>query len=330
MFDYCDYKGDRKYLREVVFEFMRGVMRVHQMMMRRDLDGKLSLPVSVSPEYRGAAMNAWGKNASFQLAGIHRLAENLIHSAKILGEEIDPFWTDVQKMLPQAAIIVNGDRPEIGLWDGLTLEESHRHHSHLAGICPFDTIDPEDPQWVDVVRNSISRWTRLGMGLWSGWGITWASMLNSHFNNGTMAEVCLELWRKVFNNEGAGSRHDPICPGFSTIGFGGAREIMQIDGAMGAVTAIQDMLLFSQRGTLKCFYGIPTIWKHAEFSDMPTPGGFLVSGRFAKGKTLELQVKATRKGCCRITVPDAEAFFGKGVKVQEVELEAGQSVSYHC
>jgi len=35
---------------------------------------RLSLPVSVSPEYNGSGMNAWGRDASFQLAAFHFLA----------------------------------------------------------------------------------------------------------------------------------------------------------------------------------------------------------------------------------------------------------------
>ena len=99
MYDYCDYFNDEAYLRETVFDFMKGVMRVFEEMITRKEDGSLELTVSSSPEYRGCAMDAWGANSSFQLAAIHRLAENLIAAARILNEKCDPFWQEVLEKL---------------------------------------------------------------------------------------------------------------------------------------------------------------------------------------------------------------------------------------
>ena len=42
---------------------------------------RFSLPVSVSPEYRGSEMNAWGRDASFQLAALHRICRILPQAA---------------------------------------------------------------------------------------------------------------------------------------------------------------------------------------------------------------------------------------------------------
>ena len=76
MWNYVDYTGDADYLTEKVLPFLTAAMRVYEEMLERDGD-TYNLPISVSPEYRGAAMNAWGANASFQLAAIHRLIEDI-------------------------------------------------------------------------------------------------------------------------------------------------------------------------------------------------------------------------------------------------------------
>jgi hypothetical protein len=52
----------------------------------------------------------------------------------------------------------------IGLWEGLELEESHRHHSHLASIWPFMSIDPFDDAHWKTVADSISFWNNTGAG----------------------------------------------------------------------------------------------------------------------------------------------------------------------
>ena len=84
MFRYYRYTMDAEFLRDTAWPFMQGAMAVYEGMLEKEGDAYV-LPVSVSPEYRGASMNAWGRNASFQLACIHALAEALNQAADELG-----------------------------------------------------------------------------------------------------------------------------------------------------------------------------------------------------------------------------------------------------
>ncbi|HOJ40870.1 MAG TPA: hypothetical protein PK644_10460, partial [bacterium] len=79
MYDYYLYGGEKEFLAEIAYPFMEGAMKVFTVMLEKR-GGGWYLPVSVSPEYRGAAMNAWGANSSFQLACIHWLIEALQNS----------------------------------------------------------------------------------------------------------------------------------------------------------------------------------------------------------------------------------------------------------
>ena len=316
MYDYCDYYSDMDYLRDTVFDFMRGVMRVFREMIRRNEDGSLELPVSVSPEYRGSRMDAWGANSSFQLAAIHRLAENLIAAARLLDKECDPFWQEVLEKLPKASIY--GDEnpendpneawveggAEIALWEGLPLPESHRHHSHLAGICPFDTIDLEDPRWRRIVANTRQRWISKGMGQWSGWSMPWAAMLHCRFYGADAAELMLEIFKRAYTNEGGATLHDTAFKGFSLMGEWSRKEVMQMDAAMGAVAAIQDMFVQSRRNVLYVGAGLPARWENPGVRHMPAPGGFRVSCDFRRGKCTFLEITATRDNLLKLQLPD--------------------------
>lgn len=318
MYDYCDYYSDEEYLRSTVFGFMKGVMRVFEEMIIRKEDGSLELPLSISPEYRASALDAWGANSSFQLAAIHRLAENLLNAAELLKEEKDPFWQDVLDHLPKASIWGTGAAPqdpreawmeggsEIALWDGLPLLESHRHHSHLAGICPFDTLDLEDPAWADTFDNTRKRWIGKGMGQWSGWSMPWAAMLHCRLHGGEAAEQMLEIYKRSFTNEGGNSLHDTAFKGFSLMGEWGRSEVMQMDAAMGAVAAIQDMFVQSRRGVLYVGAGIPKWWKNAGVAAMPAPGGFRVGCDFNYGKCSKIEITATRDNELKLHLPEAE------------------------
>jgi len=316
MFQYYRYSGDIDFLRDQAFDFMKGVMRVYEEMLEYR-DGQYILPVSVSPEYRGSQMDAWGANASFQLAAIHRLCEDLIAAAAELKEIPEEKWLKIHRELPMASLIRDGAKTRIGLWDGADLEESHRHHSHLGGICPFDIIDWTAPEWLDIVNNTFRHWVEQGMGLWSGWCMPWASMLYSRVGNGMMAEMILETWQKVFTNEGHGTLHDVRFPGFSLIGSAPLcmnadarrnspdplKETMQMDAGMGAITAVQDMFLHMRRDILYIFPGIPADWQEAGFAEMPCEGGAMIGGRISGGEIREITVRALRPVVLRIGNP---------------------------
>jgi hypothetical protein len=327
MYDYWSFGGgDEQWARQVMFPFLRGAMRVFEEMLQREPDGSLSLPVSVSPEYRGAAMNAWGRNASFQIGCIHMLCEKLVELADRFGQPRRAIWEQVLAGgLPVACVAGAVGREHIHLWEGTPLEESHRHHSHLAGITPFDVIDPTDPNWDGIVKNSISHWIYKGPGMWSGWCVPWASQIHTRVGNAGMAELLLEIWQKVFTNAGHGTLHDCEINGFTLLGAapppppGTRKEIMQMDAGMGVVEAITDMLLHRRRGTHYFFAGSPATWDAVSFRNLHTAGGFRVSASRIGGQ-FEATLHATRDGIFRYLDP-------RDQQIKHLTLTAGQTRS---
>ncbi len=346
MYDYADYTGDVDFLRNIAFDFMQGAFNVYYAMME-EVDGRLSMPVTISPEYRGSDTNAWGADASFQLAACHRLVRNLIAAAEVLGEKPDEKWLLVSEKLPQACLApfvkdwgenmpikVEGEQ-EIALWDGVCLNGSHRHHSHLAGICPFNTLDPESPEWAAIVRNSIARWVGKGMSGWTGWCVPWASSIQVRLDNPQAANTLLKLWHASFVNPGGCSTHDAVYHG--VFQFCGRPDIIQLDGTMGALSAIQDMLLHDRCGVLHLFAGVVC---GASFENMPAPGGFVVSASNipAAGDAGNARVRAVRSGnlrlrlhipCGRIVCRyDGREMVFAGDDVIELHLEAGSEAVF--
>ena len=293
---------------------MKGALLVFEAMLEENADGSLTLPVSISPEYRDARIDAWGRNSSFQLAAIHRLAENLLTAAEILGIQPYPGAVKIKEKLPQFSL----QDGEIALWENLLLEESHRHHSHLAGITPFCTIDPFDPAMRDIVEKSIYRLTVLGMGQWVGWCMPWASQIYTRCGNGNMAELILKIWEDGFTNDGGGSLHDGRYKGFTMYAqFRG--EVMQMDGGMGAVAAIQDQFLHVYNGELRAFYGVPPQLRGISFSGMFAPDGMKVSGEISENGTVSLEIYAAKAASLAISVPGSEIF--------RADAAAGETIS---
>lgn len=290
---YYRYSQDEAFLREVAYPFLRGAMRVYEAMLEDD-DECYSLPVSVSPEFGGAEGNAWGRNASFQLANIHFLCAALVDATHILGVDGGDCtnWQDIHDRLPLAA--TDEAISQIHLWEGQPLTESHRHHSHLAGIYPFDIYDLHEPEQVALLTNSLLHWISMGMGSWTGWCLPWAAILFSRTGNGEMADVILGLYRRLFMTSGYASTHDAVFPGFTV--WSGRPRIMQVEACLGACAAVMEMLLFSRRGVLHVFPAVPAHWRTASFEGIRAEGAFLVSAWREEGTTTRVEV-LSEAGC---------------------------------
>lgn len=315
MFDYCEYTGDKEYLRNEVYDFMTGVLAVYDAMAEYDAEGKLSLPVTISPEYRGSAPDAWGKNASFQLAACYQLAKNLLLAAKMLETEPDPIAEKIVRDLPKFTM----EDGEIALWQGLLLEETHRHHSHLAGIAPFEIIDPLAEDMQEIIDKTMLRWTFKGMGEWTGWCLPWASQLCSRCANGEMAELILKIWQDCFTNAGGGSLHDGRYKGF-TIYSKIRGEVMQIDGGMGAITAIQDQFMHVFDGELRLFNGIAQHVRDVAFENMAAPGKLRVSGKITPSGEISASVTAEEEREVKIAIRQNQPFT--------IRINAGETIVF--
>lgn len=292
MYRYVKYSGDVEFLRSGAYDFMKGAMRVYRAMME-ECEGRLSIPVGPSPEWGDRdVQKAVGRDPSFQLAAAHRLARDLIDAAKRLGETPDPMWLDVEKRLPP----YTADGSGILLFKGQRLVESHRHHSHMAGLYPFDTIDFSDARTLRTVEATYCTWTRMGTGLWSGWCVPWASILHTHIGNAPAAVFMLHAWDTFFTNPGYGSRHDVYNQGFSIMrrgtnsgrytisGDAPGEEIMQMDGMCASVTAIMELMVHDVNGEPRYFQGCPASWKEVSFENIRLSDGRIASGRRERGK----------------------------------------------
>ena len=272
---YVKYSGDVVFLKDGAYDFMKGAMNVYRAMME-EKDGRFSIPLGPSPEWGAADMQkAVGRDPSFQLAAAHRLARDLIDAAKRLGEVPDPMWIDVEKRLPAFTAGEGG----IHLFEGQPFVESHRHHSHMAGLYPFDTIDVAEN--AEIVGKTYSIWHARGTGQWTGWCVPWASILNLHVGNDRAAVELLRCWVAYFCDDGHGSHHNSVWNGFTA--FTGGLGVMQMDGQCAAVTAVMELMAHEVNGKVEFFKGCPASWKEVSFENIRLSDGTSVSGSRVNG-----------------------------------------------
>jgi alpha-L-fucosidase 2 len=346
------YTMDDQVLRNTAWPLLTGAFEGYWAMLEEVDNGsggkRFSLPVSVSPEFRGDQMTAWGRDASFQLAALHKVAQVLPKAATRLGLPLDPRWQQVSDRLPPYTTVEGSwidewptaKNKRIALWDGQDLIESHRHHSHLGSIYPFVSIDPQAENHRTIVQGSINRWVNRGMGMWSGWCVPWASILQTRTGNTEAAVSLLHYWNENFVNEGRGTLHNSNKPGISILANPvynklpeGApkNEIMQLDGGFGALSAVLELLVQNRLDGIYVLPNLPDGWKELSFDRIRTEGAFQISSRVVAGQVEEVKVRSLAGGRLRL-VPNLGARFQvNGVAMDgprfEEDCVAGQEMT---
>jgi hypothetical protein len=290
------YGGDRDLLGSSIWPMVRGALRTYQALLTRH-DGRWRLPMGPNPEYypttdpenmagRGQqVVRDWGPDASFQLAICHGLLAAAIRCVDLLHlhePELET-WLEIQRTLPRYAEI-NG---RIGLFEGQDLEHSHRHHSHLGGIFPFQTLEVDTADR-DVVRASIHRWVQIGPGEWTGWCMPWAAILWARLDAAEAAGAVLTNYRRFFTGPNHASRHDAVAEGYTV--KTASSHVMQIDAAMGAVAAICEMCAHWRGEQVRFAPAVPEHWGDVEFSGIRLPGGRFASGTRQSGRWVRQEV----------------------------------------
>lgn len=336
------YTQDQTVLREIAWPLLTGAFEGFWAMLEEVNNGndgkRLSLPVSVSPEFRGDQMNAWGRDASFQLAALHKVAQLLPSVAAQLGQPTDPRWEDVSQRLPPYTKLEgpwidewpSARSTRIALWEGQDLIESHRHHSHLASIYPFVTIDPLSDRHQKIAQASINRWVNRGTGMWSGWCVPWASVLHARTGNAEAAVSTLRFWNENFVNEGRGTLHNTNKPGMSILANpvynklpAGApkNEIMQLDAGFGALSAVLELLVQNRLDGIYVLPNVPDGWMELSFENIRTEGAFQLSARVAAGQVTEVKVRSLAGGNLRLYPNLGNGFLVNGTPVEGPRFE---------
>lgn len=309
---YWQATGDRAFLRQRAWPFIHGVMRCYEEMLRPD-GRKLCLPLAISAEYASSVntANVCGRNPSYQLAAMHKLAAILVEASKLLGLTPKPLWLEIPTRLPKFSLVRKikkiadmrrgqDGKPEIyyrrsiekhiAIWEGQDLDVCHRHHSHLGCLYPFDSLPRElSPEEEKILDDSIDHWIAKGMGLWSEWCFPWAAIIMTRKGLNEAPMPLFRLWKDIFLNEGLCTVYLPRFRGIiahrknDLLKDKSSSEIMQLDGNMGAISAFLEMFAHVHAGVARFFQGIPAEWRpHCECRRIALPGGFLVSGSPAK------------------------------------------------
>ena len=299
---------DVKVLEEVAWPLMAGAFESFYASAERiEEDGKsrLSLPVSVSPEYASAKGN-WGRDSSFFLAGFHMMAQLLPQAARVLGKPEDPRWKEVEEDLPPYCTI---DAPDLwdsrkqttrlALWKGQDYEESHRHHSMLAAIYPFRTLDPQAPEHRELLARSLQYLLSMGAGKWAGWTLPWTSSICSYGGMPDGAIFWLKYDLGLYFNAGGNSDHNADFVGVNLLARDYIlnpkdryRAAIQSDASMGIITALYDLCVQTLGDRISVLPALPRKWRDFAFDGILTEGAFRIGATVKDWRVTEIRIES--------------------------------------
>ena len=334
---YYLYTGDAGFLRKRAYPFMQGVMRVFEEMLE-ERHGKLSLPLCISAEYGN---DIWprmmGRDPSWQLAGIHMLVNSLLEASRILKKKPRLIWRTIQTKLPLYTLAGPPGQERIAIWEGQDLDFCHRHHAHLAGIYPFESLGEFTPEKREILENSVDHWISEGMGHWSEWCMPWAAIIQARMGFKDSPWLILQMWKKMFLNEGMASVYLPRFRGL-TVHRSSWQELqkkplektetMQLDGTMGCATALYEMLVHTRGGITHVFPGVPEDWRDVRFSNIRLPGAFLIGAERKGGKLQSVTIKSLVGGTLTLQVEENPAMILRSSRKKGTPVQLPKRLSF--
>jgi alpha-L-fucosidase 2 len=297
--------GDQKFLRTRAYPFCREIGLCLRALLVPDAQGRLTLPLSSSPEIFDNTRRAFLKpNTNYDLACLRMLFLSLAEMAAALNERQQAEdWSQAARQLgdfhtqPDGTLLLDETTP---------LTVSHRHLSNLMPLHPFNLVTSDgSPRERQIIQSSVADWDRLGTKAWCGYSFSWMSCLRARVGDADAAHRNLDTFVRAFVlRNGFHANGDQTKSGLSDFTY----RPFTLEGNFLAMEAVHEMLLQSWNtspgtnapGVIRLFPAAPAKWANASFSDLRAEGGHRVSAKREQGKTTWFRVVAGSSGTIQV------------------------------
>jgi alpha-L-fucosidase 2 len=230
-----------------------------------------------------------GPTASMQM--VRQLFKDCVTASRTLGVD-EVFRAQLEEVLPQLAPMqVSPSTGEIQEW----LEDWKQSAPGLCellsswGLICSDQITPRGtPDLAAAIRKSFLNraiWKNGGVGSWQG---AFQANAYARLGDGDTALAVLDKQLEMHLNPNLTAHF---------LDFGAEWEI---DGNLGLVAAIAEMLLQSHAGEIELLPALPKAWKNGAVSGLKARGNFAVDIAWKDGKLARATIRAPVGGACKI------------------------------
>lgn len=259
-YKYYQMTGDRKLLEEKILPFMVEAARFYLDYLTYDEDGHVVYYPGVSPENTPANLitkealqlkrghkNPVTKNPVMEIAIVKELFTNLLALIQETGQYTE-FALRLQKALENMPPYLINQDGALKEWatDELADNYAHRHVSHIYPLFPGEEIaKEEDPELYKAIERAVDL---RELGAQSGWSLAHTASIYATLERGEDVLECLDILFKGCTLNNLVTLHNDYRN--MGVALNWKQYPVQMDANMGAVNAVQKMLIDERKGFL--------------------------------------------------------------------------------
>ena len=282
-YDYFLYTGDEKFLRERAYPFMKEAALFYEDFMVYDQNGKLKSYPSNSPEnspagdFEGSKEISVAINSTMDFALLKELLTNLVVASEKLNidEEKRKNWLKMLAAIPEYEINEDGAIKE---WMHPDFKDNyhHRHQSHIYPLFPgFEINEENNPELFEAMRIAVNKRLVIGLKSQTGWSLAHMANIYARLGDGKSAKECLNLLIRFCTGANLYTYHNDWRNMGVTLKYMHAGHApYQVDANMGFVSAVYEMLLYSDGDKIKLLPALPKEWVKGKIEHIQARGGF--------------------------------------------------------
>lgn len=299
LWDYYDFTRDTSYLLETGYPALMGMSKFLSKTLKYSDYGILLVEPSSSPEqsHNGQFYNT--KGTTFDQAFVWETYNDLLKAAKILNKK-DDFLNKVSDQIIRLDPILIGTSGQVKEYReekeyGEIGDKHHRHTSQLCALYPGTLINSSKPIWIDGVSKSLD--LRLDdnyiipdgeiYGAYTEWALAHRMNLRARTKEAGKARIMYSRLLKELTAPNLWT----ICGPF------------QIDGNLGAMAGVAEMLLQSHQGYIELLPALPKAWEKGEFQGLVARGNFEIATRWGNSTFSSLEIRSNSGGSCSLRLP---------------------------
>ena len=301
--DYYDFTQDRAFLKEVGYPAMLSLSKFYSKALKPHGDLLLVEP-SASPEQSATAEQikritgraASGRKAfsavgcTFDQGFVWESYADTLKMADALDSE-DPFVETIREQVVRLDPVLVGASGQIKEYREETNysdigSPTHRHISHLCPLYPGTMINSQKSEWMQAASKTLD----LRGNKTTGWALAHRMNCRARLGEGDKAREAYEQFIRTRTATNLWALHPPF----------------QIDGNLGTMAGVAEMLLQSHDGAINILPALPKAWSTGHFDGLVARGNFVISAKWKDGKATELSILSRSGGACRIACPGLE------------------------